>query len=206
MHTNTTERIQVLLQRGKPITHREVTLPSGHHLALRLGDITEEPVDAIVNAANSGLVHGGGVAGAIVRKGGYEIQDESDRVGRVKTGNAALTGAGKLVARFVIHAVGPYWRGQSAEESDRLLCSAATAALEIAREHGLNSIAFPAISAGIFGFPKHRCASVLLQTLQDWAEAHPSDSLRDLRFTIIDQDTFDFFETEFDARFPVRSV
>ena len=181
----------------------ETTLPSGHVLSLRRGDITDEAADAIVNAANTGLVHGGGVAGAIVRKGGQVIQDESDRVGRVPTGSAAITGAGKLPARFVIHAVGPVWRGQTPEESDRLLASATTAALEIARERGLESIAFPAISSGIFGFPKERCAQVMVEAVTAWAAAHPGDSPRDLRFTIIDDITANVFEGELQRRFAV---
>ncbi|RYG88186.1 MAG: macro domain-containing protein [Alphaproteobacteria bacterium] len=134
----------------EPVTQREITLPTRHTLSLRLGDLTEESVDAIVNAANSGLAHGGGVAGAIVRKGGYDIQDESDRVGKVKVGSAAITGAGQLKASFVIHAVGPVWAGQGPEESDALLASATTASLEIARERGLNTIAFPPMPRAIY--------------------------------------------------------
>lgn len=172
------------------------TLPSGHALSLRLGDITDEAVDAIVNAANTGLAHGGGVAGAIVRRGGQIIQDESDRVGRVPTGGAAITGAGKLPARFVIHAVGPVWRGHTPEESDRLLAAATTAALEIAREKELESITFPAISSGIFGFPKDRCARVMVRALADWAAAYPDENPRDLRFTIIDEITVNLFDAE----------
>ncbi len=177
---------------------RETVLPSGHILSLRHGDITGETVDAVVNAANEGLAHGGGVSGAIVRKGGCEIQDESDRVGRVPTGSAAITGAGKLPARFVIHAVGPVWRGQTPEESDRLLRSAILACLEIARERGLQSIAFPAVSSGIFGFPKDRCARVLIQAVRDWAGNHPGYVPRDLRLTIVDTPTVEHFATAWD--------
>ena len=173
---------------------RTETLPSGHVLSLRHGDITGDPVDAVVNAANEGLAHGGGVAGAIVRRGGYGIQDESDRIGRVPTGAAAITGAGSLPAKHVIHAVGPVWRGQSPGESDRLLASATTAALQIARAKGLLSVAFPAISSGIFGFPKDRCARVMLGAVRLWAEAHPADEPRDIRFTIIDGETVACFE------------
>ena len=184
------------------ITHYTVALPSGRQLSLRQGDITDEAIDAIVNAANSGLVHGGGVAGAILRKGGQIIQDESDRVGRVRIGAAALTGAGKLPAKAVIHAVGPVWRGNTPEENDRLLASATTSALEIAREHGFQSIAFPAISSGIFGFPKHRCAEVMIQAVRDWDAAHAADPPRDLRFTIIDDQTVGFFLAEMERQFP----
>ena len=183
------------------VTRFETKLPSGHTLRLRKGDITDEAVDAIVNAANVGLSHGGGVAGAIVRKGGQVIQDESDRVGRVPTGGAAITGAGRLPAKFVIHAVGPVWGGGAAEKLDTLLASATTASLEIARERGLASIAFPAISSGIFGFPKHRCAEVMIAAIVAWADAHPGSAPRDLRFTIIDEITVDFFAVEMERRF-----
>ncbi|MBC7808654.1 MAG: macro domain-containing protein [Akkermansiaceae bacterium] len=181
-----------------------VTLPSGHALSLWHGDITEEAVDAIVNAANDGLVHGGGVAGAIVRKGGYVIQDESDRVGRVATGSAAITGAGSLAAKHVIHAVGPVWNGRTPEENDRLLASATIAALEIAREKCLSSVAFPAISSGIFGFPKDRCAAVMLGAVRDWANVHPDDNPCDIRFTIIDEETVRYFEQELRECFESR--
>jgi O-acetyl-ADP-ribose deacetylase len=174
----------------------QTTLPTGHSLSLWKADITEVMVDAIVNAANSGLVHGGGVAGAIVRKGGEIIQTESDRVGTVRVGEAAITTAGRLPAKAVIHAVGPSWPGKGPEECDRLLASATRASLEIAREKGLQSIAFPAISSGIFGFPKIRCAQVMTQAIQDWVDAHPDDGPRDIRFTIIDDPTVAFFETE----------
>lgn len=177
------------------------TLLSGHSLSLRQGDITDETVDAIVNAANTGLAHGGGVAGAIVRRGGQVIQDESDRIGTVAVGSAAVTGAGRLPARFVIHAVGPVWGGQPPDESDRLLASATTAALEIAGEKGCGSIAFPAISSGIFGFPKERCAQVMTDAVVAWAAQHPDDPPRDLRFTIIDDITVVVFAAELRRRF-----
>ena len=102
-------------------------------LTLKQSDLTEEDADAIVNAANDGLCHGGGIAGAIVKKGGQIIQDESDRIGRVRTGSAAITGAGKLKCKWVIHAVGPRWPGnRTPEENDQLLASAVSASLEIA--------------------------------------------------------------------------
>ncbi|MBC8134383.1 MAG: macro domain-containing protein [Fibrella sp.] len=186
---------------GTPILRWTVTLRSGHTLSLWHGDITDETVVAIVNAANDGLVHGGGVAGAIVRKGGYVIQDESDRIGRVPTGSAAITGAGNLAAKYVIHAVGPVWSGRTPEENDRLLASATTAALEIARERGVVSIAFPAISSGIFGFPKDRCARIMLHAVCDWSETHPDSAPRDIRFTIIDEPTVSAFEQEWSDLF-----
>ncbi|MCL5023027.1 MAG: macro domain-containing protein, partial [Nitrospirae bacterium] len=123
-------------------------------LRLVQGDITERDVDAIVNAANSHLRHGGGVAGAIVKKGGQIIQEESDRIGFVPVGHATVTGAGKLPARYVIHAVGPRM-GEGDE--DNKLKQAVLSSLMLASGKGLKSISLPAISSGIFGFPKDRC-------------------------------------------------
>lgn len=116
-----------------------------------LGDLTTQRVDAIVNAANSNLAHGGGVAGAIVRHGGRVIQDESDAKAPVLVGDAVVTGAGKLPCRWVIHAVGPVW-GEGDEEDK--LRSAVRNALARGEELGVASIAIPAISTGIFGYPK----------------------------------------------------
>lgn len=166
-------------------------------ITLKQGDLTEEDADAIVNAANDGLCHGGGIAGAIVRKGGQIIQDESDRLGRVKTGSAAITCAGKLKCRWVIHAVGPVWPGgRTPEENDRLLASCVAASLEIAREKNLRSVALTAISSGIFGFPKDRCARVIFDALDAWAGAEPSD----LRVVILDDPTYAVFAEEWKRR------
>jgi O-acetyl-ADP-ribose deacetylase (regulator of RNase III) len=137
-------------------------------LELLRGDITEMDTEAIVNAANRHLQHGGGVAGAIVRKGGRVIQEESDRIGGVEVGDAAITGAGKLKAKHVVHAVGPMM-GEGDE--DRKLASATRRSLEIADAHGLRSVAFPAISTGIFGYPIDRCARIMLKTAIDYLEA-----------------------------------
>ena len=129
-------------------------------------DITTLAVDAIVNAANSSLQHGGGVAGAISRKGGSTIQEESDRIGFVPTGGAAVTSAGELPARWVIHAVGPRM-GEGDE--DAKLRSATEAALERAEELGARTIAFPAISTGIFGYPLDRCARIMVDAVTRFA-------------------------------------
>ena len=123
-------------------------------LELVEGDITEMETDAIVNAANDRLVLGGGVAGAIRRKGGPQIQAECDRIGGTFVGGAVLTTGGRLKARYVIHAVGPRM-GEGNE--DEKLRNATLNSLKLADEHGLKSLAFPAISAGIFGFPIQRC-------------------------------------------------
>src|SRR6185295_13146168 len=126
-------------------------------IALTKGDITALDVDAIVNAANEHLQLGSGVAGAIRRRGGPAIQRECDRIGHCPVGGAVVTGGGDLPARWVIHAVGPVWRGGSAGEED-LLASAVRSSLERAEEIGAKSIALPAISTGIYGFPLDRAA------------------------------------------------
>ena len=155
-------------------------------------DLTERAVDAIVNAANSRLQHGGGVAGAIVRKGGRVIQEESDRIGSVAVGSAAITGAGSLRARHVIHAVGPR-RGEGDE--DRKLASAIISVLKLASEKGLRSISVPAISAGIFGFPKDRCAQILVGETAAYLKQHDTP-LEIVEFCIVDQEAHEHFKRE----------
>jgi O-acetyl-ADP-ribose deacetylase (regulator of RNase III) len=172
---------------------REVRVGQKAILRLVHGDITEERVDAIVNAANPNLQHGGGVAGAIVRKGGWEIQEESNKIGYVPVGHAAMTGAGKLHAKAVIHAVGPRW-GEGDE--DEKLRSAVLSALRMASDSGMRSISLPAISSGIFGFPKDRCASIIVRTVMEFLES--GSPLEEVRITIIDRETLRFFEEEFD--------
>lgn len=181
-------------------TAAEYRRPDGRLLRAVLGDITEEAVDAIVNAANEHLAHGGGVAGAIVRKGGHDIQTQSDRWvqyhGPVRTGTAAITGAGRLEARYVIHAVGPVW-GVGNEEA--LLFSAVMSALALADEKGLASVSLPAISTGIFGFPKPLGAKVILKAVTDYLDTHPQSSLKEVRFCNIDRQTTDLFARELGA-------
>ncbi len=163
-------------------------------LRLMIGDITERDTEAIVNAANNYLKHGGGVAGAIVKKGGKIIQEESDRIGFVETGSAAITSAGELKAKYVIHAVGPVW-GQGEEEVK--LKKAVISALKIAEEHRLRSISFPAISAGIYGCPKDMVARVLVQTVKEYLEGRDT-SLALVEFCLFDEDTYRYFKAEFD--------
>jgi O-acetyl-ADP-ribose deacetylase (regulator of RNase III) len=132
------------------------------------GDIAEIAVDAIVNAANESLQLGSGVAGAIRRGGGPSIQEECDRIGRCLTGGAVVTGAGALPARWVIHAVGPVWRGGSDGE-DALLASAVSEALARAEECGAASVAIPAISTGVYGFPVERAAAISVRAARRFA-------------------------------------
>lgn len=157
------------------------------------GDITESKVDAIVNAANSYLQHGGGVAGAIVRKGGYIIQEESNRIGFVPVGKAAITSAGNLPAKFVIHAVGPRM-GEGDE--DNKLRNAIWSSLKLASGKALRSISIPAISSGIFGFPKDRCAVILIQQAVEFIKNNPDTSLEIIEFCLFDEQTAEFFKKE----------
>lgn len=129
------------------------------------GDITELAVDAIVNAANSQLQMGGGVAGAILRKGGQSIQDECDKIGFTSVGQVAITKGGRLKAKYVIHAVGPRM-GEGNE--DKKLLNATLNSLKIAQEKGIQSIAFPAISTGIFGYPLDKCAKIMFKTTKEF--------------------------------------
>lgn len=163
-------------------------------LTLVRADITERHVDAIVNAANSYLKHGGGVAGAIVRRGGREIQEESDRIGFVPVGHAVLTTAGKLPCKAVIHAVGPRM-GEGGE--DEKLKSAVWESLRLASQRGFTSISIPAISSGIYGFPKDRCAEILVSQSVNFLMENNSTSLRMIEFCIYDEDTLRHFASVF---------
>lgn len=175
----------------------EKTLSTDHNIRIHCGDLTLEKVDAIVNAANSHLSHGGGVAGAIVARGGIEIQRESDqwikKHGLVATGEVAVTNAGSLPCRFIIHAVGPVWHGGSQGE-DELLYAAITHSLEKAQHLGLKSIAIPAISSGIFGFPKERNAQIIIRAVLDFCRNNPASVLREIRLTNIDPLTSDLLK------------
>ena len=167
----------------------------GKSLCLVQGDITGRDVDAIVNAANSHLQHGGGVAGTIVLKGGQIIQEESDKIGFTPVGTAAITSAGKLSAKFVIHAVGPRM-GEGDE--DNKLKSAVLSSLLLASKKGLKSISIPAISSGIFGFPKDRCAAILIRESVNYIKNNPQSSLEMIEFCVYDDLTLGHFKKEFD--------
>lgn len=161
------------------------------------GDITLAETDAIVNAANSMLQHGGGVAGAIVRRGGREIQDQSNKIGHCAEGDAVVTGAGKLPSKHVIHAVGP--RGGD-PEGDAKLQSAIRSSLTRADELNLNSISIPAVSSGIFGFPKDRCAQILLTTADEYLTSHPNGPINQIDFVLFDDETVTVFAREWRER------
>jgi O-acetyl-ADP-ribose deacetylase (regulator of RNase III) len=175
----------------------ERTLSTGQLIRVVQGDLTAETTEAIVNAANEWLQHGGGVAGAIRRQGGEVIQQESDawvrQHGPVHTGSAAITAAGKLAAKYVIHAVGPVW-GSGYDEQK--LASAVRSALTLADEHQVKSISIPGISSGIFGGPKDICARVIVQTTLEYLQQHPTTSLQEVRFCNIDALTATTFVQE----------
>jgi O-acetyl-ADP-ribose deacetylase (regulator of RNase III) len=156
-------------------------------------DITDAPVDAIVNAANDSLQLGAGVAGAIRRRGGSSIQEECDRIGYCPVGQAVVTGGGSLSARWVIHAVGPVWSGGNAGE-DALLASAVRAALERAEEVGAKSVALPAISTGVFGYPVERAARVSIAAARTFART--AGKVERICFCLYDDRAFEIFRRE----------
>jgi len=157
---------------------------SNCRIELIRGDITEQEVDAIVNAANASLAGGGGVDGAIHRCGGSAIMSETDEKypSGCPTGSAVASGAGNLKAKFVFHAVGPRWKGGSANEP-ALLQSAYRTCLELAVKHNCRSIAFPSISTGIYGFPIQQAAPLAIQTVIDFLQNNP-EPLRLVRFCL----------------------
>jgi O-acetyl-ADP-ribose deacetylase len=166
-----------------------IRLPAS--IELVRGDITSLPVDAIVNAANEHLQLGAGVAGAIRRKGGPEIQRECERIGHCPAGGAVVTGGGELAARWVIHAVGPVWQGGGAGE-EALLASAVSSALERAEEVGAKSVALPAISTGVFGFPLERAAGISAAEARRFAAG--AKAVERIVFCLFDERAFEAFE------------
>ena len=159
-----------------------------HVLKIIKGDLTELEVEAIVNAANAQLILGGGVAGAIRAKGGAAIQEECDQIGPIQVGGAAITTGGNLKARKVIHAVGPRW-GEGDEEAK--LANAVKASLKLADENDLKTIAFPAISTGIFGFPVERAAGIILQTIKGYLEGETG--LEEVTVCLFGEESFQVF-------------
>ncbi len=164
-------------------------------LELVEGDITEMDIEAIVNAANARLVMGGGVAGAIRRKGGPAIQQQCNEIGGTFVGGAVITSGGNLKAEYVIHAVGPRM-GEGGE--DEKLTNATLNSLRLADEKGIKSIALPAISAGIFGFPIDRCAEIMLRVTVDYLGGETG--LERVVFCLFGRDSYEVFEKELKRR------
>ena len=157
-------------------------------IVIEQGDLTEMATDAIVNAANNDLILGGGVAGAIRRKGGDEIQRECNEIGSIPVGFAAITTGGKLKARFVIHAASMRLGGATTAQALR---SSTTHCLRIAKERGLKSIAFPAVGTGIAGFPLEECAKIMLREVAEHLGGETS--LETVRFVLFDEDAKEIF-------------
>jgi O-acetyl-ADP-ribose deacetylase len=173
---------------------KEVAMGTKERITILQGDLTDQAVDAIVNAANTQLLLGGGVAGAIRRKGGQSIQDDCDRIGPVPLGQAAITGAGKLKARYVIHAAGMVIGELATEENLRL---ATRSSLLLAQEKSLRSIALPAIGTGIAGFPLRRCAEVMMEEVV--AHLAGPTTLASIRFVLYDAVAYQTFRDIYEA-------
>lgn len=155
------------------------------------GDITKLDVDAVVNAANSSLLGGGGVDGAIHRAAGRELLDECRLLGGCKTGDAKITKGYKLKARHIIHTVGPVYHGRP-DDAD-MLASCYKRSMDIAKENDLHSIAFPAISTGIYGYPKEAAAKVAFDTLHQWAVENP-DYIIEVTMVSFDSETYEIYQ------------
>jgi O-acetyl-ADP-ribose deacetylase (regulator of RNase III) len=161
-------------------------------ITLHQGDITTDAeADAIVNAANSSLLGGGGVDGAIHRAAGPELLDECRALGGCETGDAKITGAGRLPVRHVIHAVGPVWHGGGDGEDD-LLASAYRRSIELAAEHGDKRVGLPAISTGVYRFPLDRAAKISVEAVQEAMAEHPE--VEEARFWLFGDDAYRAFE------------
>jgi O-acetyl-ADP-ribose deacetylase (regulator of RNase III) len=173
------------------------------------GDITDQDVDAIVNAANPSLMGGGGVDGAIHRRGGPAILEECKRIRRtlypegLPTGEAVITTGGRLKARYVIHTVGPTWRGGGAGEAE-LLARAYRSSLRLAVERGLSSVAFPSISTGAYGYPIGEASRIALETIREFLEKE--DKLKEVRLVLYTRDAYEAFEEGFREVFKTWSA
>lgn len=163
-------------------------------LELVQGDITTQDTEAIVNAANSSLLGGGGVDGAIHRAGGPEILAECRRLGGCATGDAKITTGGRLRARYVIHTVGPVYRREGSEQAAALLSSAYRRSLEVARQNGVQSVAFPSISTGAYGYPMEEAAPIALQTVMEVLSAQVGQGIRLVRFVLFGWQAYEVYQ------------
>lgn len=182
------------MERRKEAVINETTL------SIVQGDITTQTTDAIVNAANPTLMGGGGVDGAIHRAGGAAILEECKRIvanqGQLPTGKAVITTGGRLKARYVIHTVGPVWRGGNRDEA-QLLASAYQESLKLAAEHGLTSISFPSISTGAYGYPVDEAAKVAIEAVATFLKKQ-STSIRKVVFVLFDPGTYQAYSSALD--------
>ena len=185
---------------------KEHIFPTKQTIQLVQGDITIEEVDAIVNAANEHLQHGGGVAWAISHKGGPDVQKESDtwirEHGSVSHAHPAWTSGGLLPAKYIIHAVGPVW-GDGNE--DIKLSDAITGSLRVADELKCQSIAMPAISTGIFGFPKERAAEIIFSVIEKYFADNPSLTVKTAKLVLFDQSSVDMFINIWNSKWADKS-
>lgn len=164
-------------------------------IQLQKGDITKLEIDAIVNAANSSLLGGGGVDGAIHRAGGPQILEECRAIrakqGKCKTGEAVITSAGNMPSKFVIHTVGPVWQNGKEEKMVAILQNAYKNSLQLAVENGIKSIAFPNISTGVYRFPKNKAAKIAIQTVQDFLNSN--NFIEKVLFICFDEENFEIY-------------
>ena len=169
-------------------------------LELVTGDITEQVADVLVNAANARLAGGGGVDGAIHRKGGAAIMAETEKLysNGCPTGSAVSTGAGNLKAKYVFHAVGPRWSGGNAGEAEQLQ-SAYRRCLELAIEKSCESIVFPSISTGIYAFPIEQAAGIALRTVADFLNGNPNVCIKVIKFCLFSDDDFAVYSSALDS-------
>lgn len=176
-------------------------------LSYKQGDLTTQAVDAIVNAANTSLLGGGGVDGAIHRKGGKAILDDCltiiARQGGCKVGEAVITTAGNLPAKHVIHTVGPVWAGGHKNEPS-LLRNAYQNSLKLAVENGLKTVAFPNISTGIYRFPKETAAKIAIQTTNEFLESKEGQSLEKVMFICFDEENLLIYRETFRPQYPTQ--
>ncbi len=175
---------------------------SGTKILLKKGDITKEEVDAIVNAANSRLLGGGGVDGAIHRAAGPSLLAECKKIGWCEPGDAVVTGGGNLKAKYVIHTVGPIWKGGHLRETT-VLENAYWNSLKRAKDKGVKTISFPAVSTGAYGFPIDLAAKTSLCTVKRFLEKYPS-SFEEIRFVLFSNKVFDAFEKALKMSFTAK--
>jgi O-acetyl-ADP-ribose deacetylase (regulator of RNase III) len=181
---------------------RRITFPSEINLEIHAGDITRMDTDVIVNAANKNLAHGGGVAAAIVKRGGQIIQEESrkwiEAHGPISHSQPAFTSAGKMNCKFVIHVVGPVW-GEGNE--DRKLAQAIRGSLVLANNLHAKSISFPAISTGIFGFPTDRAADIFMEEISAYSTNNQGQSIQNIILVLLNTKALNTFIISFDSHF-----